>query len=178
MKTAEPNHAGKRKTAWIVTILLMIFSIFAGAFTSYTSLRRNSMTAFNNEILPTVHQALIPAHDLHTLASRHLDSSIINNIGIPQIVNLIQNTEDPLEIYTQFVYLNRAVWEIYDLLESRDMELNDRNLITTMHANFMGFDLILSLSPYNTLAHDFNNALENNLGFLVSIFIDEMPIFD
>jgi len=178
MKTAKANMQNKRKTAWIITILLIILSIFAGAFTSYTSLRRESMAAFQDEILPTVRQALVPAHDLHTLASRHLDGNTINSIGIPQIVNSIQNTENPIETYTQFVYLNRAVWEIYDMLEHMAIEAGDRNLITALHANFMGLDLILSLSPYNALAHNFNDTLGNNLGFLIRVFIDEMPIFD
>jgi len=169
-----------RAFAWILTILIMILSVFIGAYASYAGMRNAAAAAFEREMLPLVNEAMIHAHDMQSIAQNYLSAADITAIGISRIVSEIQATDDPVQIYEQFVLLNRAVWEIYDRLIGGNMTMSgtNRNLAIDSHADFMLMDTILSQMGYNNTAGNFNDALNGGLGFLTRPFISEMPRFD
>ena len=167
-----------RKIASIITAALMVMSVFLGAWTSYNSMRSDAQVAFDTEIIPLIHEAMVPAFNMQTVAQNYLSQSDMNNIPIGRIVGDIQNTDNAADIYNLFVQLNRGVWAIYDRLENVDMSDVNRNFITGFHTDFMELDWIISRSVYNNIAEEFNTSLGSNLGFLVRPFMGEMPRFD
>ena len=167
-----------RVFAWAVTIMVIVLSVFVGAYTSYASMRSVVVAAFESEIIPLVHEAMVPAFNMHVVAQNYLSPSEIAAIGIGRYVENIRNTDNPNQIYRYFVQLNRGVWEIYDRLAAMEISDRNRNFVISFHADFMMLDLIISQAGYNNTAGNFNDALGGNLGFIVRPFIDEMPRFD
>ena len=169
-----------RAFAWLVAAVIMILSVFAGAYTSFAGMRNDAMAAFEREMMPLINQAMIHAHDINSVAQNYLDSGEIFTISISRFVAEIQATDDPGEIYEYFVLLNRAVWEIYDTLIGGNMEMADTNrtLVINFHLNFMQMDMLLEQARYNNIAGNFNNTLDRGLGFMIRPFIDKMPRFD
>jgi len=170
----------KRPVAWIVAALVMILSVVAGAFTSFNSMRNDAMAAFDREMIPLVNEAMIAAHDMQSVAQNYMSSADIAVVGIGRIVSEIQATNDPAQIYQQFVLLNRAVWEVYDRLIGGNAVMSDTNrmLLRNSHADFLQMDTILSQAGYNNTAEDFNDRLSGGLGFLVRPVMNELPRFD
>ncbi|MCL2377078.1 MAG: hypothetical protein FWC76_06760 [Defluviitaleaceae bacterium] len=168
----------KRPFAWILAVAVMILSVFIGAYTSYAGMRNTAAGAFDAQIMPVVHEAMVPAFRMQQAVSNYLSDAELRAIGIGPIVDEIQATDDPARIYQLFVELNRAVWAIYDRLDDISPSDANRAIAINSHADFMSLDTIISQAGYNNIARDFNEALGSNLGFLVGPFIDEMPRFD
>jgi len=167
-----------RSFAWILAIIVMVLSVFIGAYTSYAGMRSTTTGAFEAQIVPVVHEAIVPAFRMQQAVQGYLSDIEIRAIGIGRIVDDIQATDDPTLIYQLFVELNRAVWAVYDGLDDMDISDASRAIAINSHADFMSLDAIISRAGYNNIARDFNETLGSNLGFLVRPFIDEMPRFD
>ena len=167
-----------RGVAWGLTILAAVLSVFFGANISFARMRAVPAAAFEVQIIPIVHQAMVPAFNMQTVAQGYLNASEINSIGISSIVENIQNSNEPKLVEQNFINLNRAVWALYDRLEKIELSEQNRGFIRAFHADFIELDLILSQAAYNTLAAEFNEALGKNLGFLAEPFIGRMPRFD
>ena len=169
-----------RVFAWILAVVVMILSVFAGAYTSYSGMRGKAVAAFEREIMPLVNEAMIHAHDMQSVAQNYLSPGDIAIIGVGRIVAEIKAANDPGEIYHHYVLLNRAAWEIYDKLIGSDIVMSDTNrtLAINSHRDFLQMDTILGQAGYNNTAGDFNDVLGGGLGFLVKPFISEMPRFD
>ena len=171
-----------RAFAWFLALVIMILSVAAGAYTSYASMRNTAVAAFEREMMPLVNQAMIHAHDMQSVSQNYLSAAEISVFGIGRHVAEIQATNDPTRIFEHYVLINRAVWDMHELLiETGDfpaMSDTNRRFIINFHADFNQIDLILFQAGYNNIAEDFNNALGSGLGFLVRPFISEMPRFD
>jgi len=169
-----------RAFAWFLAVVIMTLSVVVGALTSYWSMRGDAVAAFEREMMPLVNEAMVHAHDMQSVAQNYLSSADLHTIGISRIVTEIQATNDPAQIYQQFVLLNRGVWEIYDRLIGGNVVMSETNrtLLRNSHADFLQMDTILSQAGYNNTAGVFNDALGSGLGFLVRPVISEMPRFD
>ena len=167
-----------RAFAWVMAVAVMALSVFAGVYTTYAGMRNAALSGFHGEVVPIVHEAMVPAFNMQRVAESYLSDAEVRAIGIGRIVSDIQAADDPARIYDLFTELNRGVWAVYDRLA--DMEISDANrtLLINFHADFMAFDRILSRAGYNNTARDFNEALDSNLGFLVRPFIGDLPRFD
>jgi len=167
-----------RAFAWILTMVVMVLAVFVGVYTTYSSMRNTAVRAFESEVIPTIHQTMMPAFDMHVVAQHYLSPSELAAIGIERIVEDIQSTSNPNRIYQYFVLLNRGVYAIYDRLAEMDVSDRNQDFINRFLGDFEMLDLIISQAGYNNTAEEFNNALGRNLGFIVRLFIGEMPRFD
>lgn len=164
--------------AWVVSIALVVVGLFAGAFTSFNNMRNAAQNTFDQEIMPTVSLAMEFAFNVQTIAGRYLTQTEIESIGVTAIAQNIQSVNEPGEIFTYYVDLNRAVWAIYDRLALMDMEASTQTLHQRYHSNFLEQDLRLSQSTYNQEAEGFNETINSGLGFLVRPIIRDLPRFD
>ena len=167
-----------RTFAWAVTLFVMVLSVFFGAYTTYGGMRSTAAAAFRAEIIPLIHEAMVPAFNMQTVAQNYLSPGEIDALAIGRTIEGIQNTDNPDRVYQYFVLLNRAVWEVHDRLIPMDISDSSRNFIINFHADFMMLDLIISQAGYNNTAREFNDALGAGLGFLVRPIVGEMPRFD
>ncbi|MCL2621018.1 MAG: hypothetical protein FWD97_08825, partial [Defluviitaleaceae bacterium] len=161
--------------AWVISIILMVAGLFAGTFISFNNMRSDAQATFDQEIMPTIGLAMEFAWNVQIIAGRYLT---IESDVITEVTQNIQSTNDPSEIFTYYVELNRGVWAIYDRLATVDMVMANRNLHGRYHDDFMEQDLRLSQSAFNRTSAEFNETLSSGLGFLVRPVISYLPRFD
>jgi len=166
------------KVAWVITLVMAVFGLFLGVLTTYSRMRRDIEENFVETALPIISQASVFAFNIQTISAPYLTSSEIESIDISNIVQNIQNADDVDEIFRYYIYLNRAVWYIYDIYPQRNFSDDSMGFLYVYHLNFVEQDRRLALSPYNAEALRFNEALHRGLGFLARPFISYLPRFD
>jgi len=171
-----------KQVAWSVTVVVMILSVFIGATGHYRRLQADAQAAFDEQIMPALNEAMVPAFNMQTVAANYLSAADIDRIGVATIVDNLRDSNghgsNPRDIFDLYIDLNRAVWAIYDRLAAVDMSEQNRTFITNFHAAFNGWDVVLTVAGYNNIAADFNAALQTNLGFIARPFVGVMPRFD
>ncbi|MCL2354241.1 MAG: hypothetical protein FWC69_06415 [Defluviitaleaceae bacterium] len=174
----KPSFLANTKVAWAITSVVAVFSLFLGALTTYNRMRRDIEESFMEATLPIINQASLFAFNIQTISAPYLTADEIERIDIPNIVQNIQNADSVDEIFRYYVYLNRAVWYIYDIYPQKGFSDESIGFLYVYHLNFAEQDRRLTLSPYNAEALRFNEALHRGLGFLARPFVSYLPRFD
>ena len=169
-----------RKLAAVVTAIVMALGLFLGSWGSFAAMRRDVAEVFDAEIMPHMERSIVAAFNVHTVAANYLSAPEIARFDIAGIVANIQNEDEPARVYEHYLALYNAVWDVYEMLQNRNISDTNRNFINNYHRNFLEVDLILRQAGYNRDAGNFNEALTGggNLGFLARLVVDEMPRFD
>lgn len=160
-----------RLIAWAVTACVMVLSVVVGVTITYSGKRDEVLSVFEAQILPAASRASLIRGDLHRLEERYLDTSF-------ELMILPATMRDPDDVSEWLDRLIHCFVQSSELLVEVDMLDTRHDFFIGAMENFAEQILIIRQSEYNRMARNFNDRLNQDLGFMARPLVRELPTFD
>lgn len=161
------KYLKNRKIAIGITSFAVLFSILLGAHLSLTKIRDEALLIFYNGekmdgkgIQSDLEYIADQCYDLTVVAGRYMDKEDKRIKEVLANLDLINNAVTPRDKYQAKEKLIEATMNLYENLDSMDMEERDLYYRGSFPANVESRQLIISHNSYNENALSFNNCLK------------------
>jgi len=155
-----------------------VLLLFLGLLIAFSVMSNSVRDDFFNEAVPIVHEMILPAFNMQTIAGGYLWGYEIDLIGVTVIAQNIQESDSIDDIFIYYMYLHEAIGIIYERMGDEEVAPHNREFFDTYHRIFIGQARLLTQAGYNERAAEFNGRLASGLGFLVRPFFNPLPRFD
>ena len=161
----------QRRTAWLITIFMMVVGLVLGNYLSFSQMRGRVMAVHTAEIEPAFLNKVVMMHNLAEVYYRNApDTSqvIVTQVAytIEQVlynVRLGSVSPDLASLYRQLI---GQYEELYARAAALEISGWDADFIRNNYLDLQEQSMIMAQSRYNGLAQEFNAAIQGGLGFL------------
>ena len=166
-----------RKTAWLITALVMITGLFIGSYTSYLQMRAPLVEVFRTEVEPILNEKLQLVHNMLTLYRLNAPDNNEVQDFIQRVMLSIESVQDEIELVrctdsallpdrNPYMILMQYAAELERRGQGPELSESDAARMRNLYTDLQEIIMILSQSGYNDMALAFNTATTEGLGFL------------
>lgn len=156
-----------RKTAWIITILLIIAGIFLGSYTTYLRLRRPVVQAFRTEVVPLLNEQIQMTYNMLTIYRLNAPDDTDTADQVMANIERLQREMAVMGMYSELSAL--LSWDaegLYQLSEPLNLNENDAGFMRNSLTDIIELLMVLRQSRYDEYVREFNSAARGGLWIL------------